>query len=202
MISVTDLKKGTVFEDEGQTWMVLSYEHIKLGRGSANIKVKVKNVRSGSTTEKGFINGAKVKDISVLKKEMQYLYKDPSAGLRLQGSDRIGSGQVSGQAYFMDPTTFEQIGVKLGLVPDHYFLTEGMNFMVSFLEGEPLSVEFPPKMEFVVADTGPSLRGNSATNIYKDAVLENGFKTKVPLFIDIGDKIRIDTRTGEYSERA
>lgn len=188
MISVTDLKRGTIFEDEGQIFMVLSYEHIKLGRGSATIKVKVKNVKTGSTTEKGFINGAKVQNITVSKRDLQYLYKDAS--------------KDSEQAYFMDPTTFDQISVKLSLIPDHEFLKEGMNFTVSFLEGEPLSVDFPPKMEFDVSETGPSLKGNSATNIYKDAILENGFKTKVPLFIKEGDTIRIDTRTGEYSERA
>lgn len=184
MISVTDLKRGTIFEDEGQIFQVLSYEHIKLGRGSATIKVKVKNVITGATVEKGFINGAKVQNINVIKRDLQYLYKDLE------------------QAYFMNPTTFDQISVRFSLIPDYKFLKEGMNFTVSFLEGEPLSVDFPPKMEFVVSETGPSLKGNSATNIYKDAILENGFKTKVPLFIKEGDKVRIDTRTGEYSERA
>ena len=183
MISVTDLKRGTIFEDEGQIFMVLNYEHIKLGRGSATIKVKVKNIKTGSTTEKGFINGAKVQNISVIKRDLQFLYKDEDA------------------AYFMDPTTFEQITASLSKISENHFLKEGMNFTVSFLENEPLSVDFPPKMEFVVSETGPSLKGNSATNIYKDAVLENGFKTKVPLFIKENDRVRIDTRTGEYSER-
>lgn len=184
MISVTDLKKGVMFEDEGQIFVVLSYEHIKLGRGSATIKVKVKNVRTGATTEKGFINGAKVQNVAVQKKELQYLYKDDT------------------ECFFMDPRTYEQISVPLKKIPEQHFLKEGLSFMVSFLDDEPLSVEFPPKMEFMIEETGPSLRGNSATNIYKDAVLENGFKTKVPLFIQTGDVIRIDTRTGEYSEKA
>ena len=87
-------------------------------------------------------------------------------------------------------------------MPEHQFLKEGETFSVSFLDSEPLSLNLPPKMEFAVTDTGPSIRGNSATNIYKDAVLENGLKTKVPLFITIGDVIRIDTRTGQYSEKA
>lgn len=184
MISVTDLRNGTIFEDEGQIYQTLSYAHIKMGRGSAVIKVKVKNVKSGATTEKGFINGAKVNSVNVSKREYQYLYKD---------------GEF---AYFMDPVSFEQIGISLKKIPEHHFLKESEIFSINFLEDEPLTVNFPPKMEFKILETGPSIRGNSATNIYKDAILENGFKTKVPLFINTGDLIRVDTRTGEYTERA
>lgn len=184
MISVTELRAGTVFEDGGSTYVVLSYEHIKMGRGSANIKVKVKNIKTGATTEKGYINGAKVKPVTVFKKELQYLYKDEDF------------------AYFMDPKTFEQTAVKLDLIDGYDFLKEGMNFMVSILNDEPLSVILPPKMDLIVTETGPGVKGNSATNIFKDAVLENGVKTKVPLFINIGDKVRIDTRTGAYTEKA
>lgn len=183
MISVTDLRNGTVFEDDGQIFQVLAYEHIKMGRGSANIKVKVKNVRSGAITEKGFINGAKVQDIQIAKKDLQYLYKD------------------SNSAYFMDPATFEQIAIALVKIPEHIYLKEAEKFSVSFLGDEPLSLTLPPKMEFKIAETGPSLKGNSATNIYKDAILENGLKTKVPLFVNINDFVRIDTRTGSYTEK-
>lgn len=184
MISVTDLRAGTVFEDQGNIFTVISYEHIKLGRGSANIKVKVRNLKTGATTEKSFINGAKVKPIEILKREIQYLYKDSDA------------------AYFMDPQTFEQISIPLKIIQaEQMFLKEGDSYSVSFLQGEPLSVNLVPKMAFKVFETGPSLRGNSATNIYKDAILENGLKTRVPLFIKIGDKVKIDTRTGEYTEK-
>ncbi len=183
MISVTNLRAGTVFEDQGQIFQVLSYEHIKMGRGSANIKVKVKNVRSGATTEKSFINGASVHALQIVKKDLQYLYKD------------------SDFAYFMNPLNFEQISIPFTVVGEDKYLKGGETFSVSFLEDEPLSVTFPPKMEFAIAETGPSLRGNSATNIYKDAILENGIKTKVPLFVNTGDVIRIDTRTGVYSEK-
>jgi elongation factor P len=184
MISVTELRAGTVFEDSGNLFVVLSYEHIKMGRGSANIKVKVKNIKTGATTEKGFINGAKVNPVTVLKRELQYLYKDSDA------------------AYFMDPKTFEQTAVPLKLIDGDEYLKDGINFTVSFLDDEALSVEFPPKMEFKVVETGPGFKGNSTSNLYKDAVLENGLKTRVPLFIDIGDKIRIDTRTGAYTQKA
>lgn len=183
MISVTDLRSGAIFEEQGQIYQVLSYEHIKMGRGSANIKVKVKNLRSGSTTDKSFINGAKVNNIQVAKKDLQYLYKD------------------SDFAYFMDPFTFEQINISLQKLEGLEFLKEGENFSISFLKDEPLSLNLPPKMDLKVLETGPSTKGNSATNVYKDAILENGLKTKVPLFIKNGDSIRIDTRTGEYTQK-
>lgn len=184
MLSVTELKSGTIFEDEGQIYQVLSYEHIKMGRGSANIKVRVKNLRSGSTVERSFINGARVNDVRVLKKDMQFLYKD---------SDTL---------YFMNPVSFEQVTIPLKKFEGYEYLREGENFSISFLDNEPLSLNLPPKMDLKVVETGPSLRGNSATNIYKDAILENGLKTKVPLFITVGSIVRVDTRTGAYSEKA
>ena len=185
MIGVTDLRAGTIFEDQGNIFQVLSYEHIKMGRGSANIKVKVKNIKSGSTTDKSFINGAKVNEVSVIKKDLQYLYKDED------------------KAYFMNPTTFEQVEVPMSTVSyEAPYFKEGETFSVSFLRDEPLSVNLPPKMDFVVEETPPGVKGNSATNVFKDAVLENGLKTKVPLFVKTGDKIRVDTRTGAYSEKA
>lgn len=184
MLVVSELRAGTIFEDQGNLWQVLSYEHIKLGRGSANIKVKVKNLRSGSTTERGFINGAKVNDIQVLKKELQYLYFDEDS------------------VYFMDPVSYEQVAIPLKLLVEPLFLKEGENYSVAFYKDEPLDVMLPPKVVMTVADTAPGVKGNSATNVSKDATMENGFKTRVPLFINIGDKVRLDTRTGEYTERA
>lgn len=184
MISVTDLRAGTTYEEDGNLLMVVSYEHIKMGRGSANIKVKVKNLKSGGTLEKSYINGAKVNDVQVMKKDLQYLYKD----------DQF--------AYFMNPSTFEQIQIDLFKIPDHSYLKEGETFNVSFLDDEALTVAIPSKMVFKIVDTAPGIKGNSATNVFKDATLENGIKTKVPLFINIGESIRVDTRTGAYSEKA
>lgn len=184
MISVTELRSGTIFKDQGNIFQVLSYEHIKMGRGSANIKVKVKNVKSGATTEKSFINGAKVDDVSVIKREYQYLYKD---------------GEF---AYFMNPQTYEQINVPLKVIDGDEFLKEGENYSISFLGEEPLSILLPPKVVLTITETEPGVKGNSATNVFKDATLENGLTIKVPPFISVGDKIRIDTRTGAYTERA
>ncbi len=185
MIVVTELRAGTIFEENGNLLQVLSYEHTKMGRGSANIKVKVKNLRSGTTTEKSFINGAKVNDVQVFKRDLQYLYKDLD------------------NAHFMNPQTFEQIEIPLKLMGnDVYFLKEGDSFNISFLDKEALSVNLPPKMVFAVSETAPGVKGNSATNVFKDAVLENGLTIKVPPFVKTGDKVRVDTRTGAYTEKA
>lgn len=183
MVSVTELRSGTIFEEQGQLLQVLSYEHIKMGRGSANIKVKVRNVRTGSTVEKSFINGAKVNEVYILKKDMQFLYKDDDF------------------LYFMNPVSYEQVQVPVQKFSDQQFLKEGENFSISFLDEEPLSLNLPPKMEFAIVETGPNIKGNSASNIYKDAILENNIRTKVPLFLETGDRVRIDTRTGAYSEK-
>ncbi|HUD05052.1 MAG TPA: elongation factor P [Patescibacteria group bacterium] len=184
MIGVQELRSGIIYEENGNLLQVLSYEHVKMGRGSATIRVKIKNLRSGSTTEKSFINTAKVNDVTVLKKEHQYLYKDQEF------------------AYFMNPQTFEQISVPLKVIDGDEFLKEGDAYSISFLGQEPLSVILPPKVVLTVTETAPGVKGNSATNVFKDAVLENGLTTKVPPFIGVGDKVRVDTRTGAYTEKA
>ena len=184
MISVTDLKAGITFKEDGNLYQVISYEHIKMGRGSANIKVKVKNLTNGSTVEKSYINGAKINDVFVIKRDLQFLYSDED------------------NAYFMNPQTYDQIPVPLKRIDGAQYLKEGESFTVSFLDDDALSILLPPKMVFTVVDTAPGVKGNSATNVFKDAELQNGIKTKVPLFVDIGDAIRIDTRTGAYTEKA
>jgi len=184
MIVVTDLRAGIIFEENGNLLQVLSYEHIKMGRGSANIKVKVKNLRSGATTEKSFINGAKVNDVIVHKRDYQYLYKDGN------------------NAYFMNPQTFEQINVPLKAIDGDEYLREGESYSISFLDNEPLAISLPPKIVLEVSETAPGVKGNSATNVFKDAILENGLTVKVPLFIKTGDRVRVDTRTGAYTEKA
>lgn len=184
MIGVADLRNGMIYEEDGALLQVLSYEHIKLGRGSANIKIKVRNLKTGSTVEKSFISGARVRDIVLDKKPMQFLYK-------------------SGEVYnFMDNVTFEQVEMpQKTLGESAKFLKEGMTVNVMMYNGEALSIDLPIKMEFTVSEADPDVRGNSATNIYKDATLENGVKIRVPLFVHAGDKIRVDTRTGDYVER-
>ncbi len=136
MVSVTELRSGTIFEEQGQLLQVLSYEHIKMGRGSANIKVKVRNVRTGSTVEKSFINGAKVNEVHILKKDMQFLYKD---------SDFL---------YFMNPISYEQVQVPLKKFSDYQYLKEGESFSISFLDDEPLSRRWPLKMKCIRVGSG------------------------------------------------
>jgi elongation factor P len=184
MIGVTELRAGATFREEGNLFVVIAYEHNKVGRGSANIKVKVKNLTSGSITEKSFINGARVDDITLVKKEMQFLYKDDE------------------NANFMNPQTYEQIQMPLVKIDGDQYLKEGESYTISFLDTDPLWVILPPKAVFKVIETGPAIKGNSTTNVFKDAILENGIKTKVPLFITDGESIRIDTRTGAYTEKA
>lgn len=184
MISVNELRAGVAFKEDGNIFQVLSFEHIKMGRGSANIKVKVRNLRSGSTTEKGYTNGAVVEDIHLEKKDFQFLYKD------------------SENAYFMDPRTFEQQSIPLKILFANEFLKEGGTVTLQFYGDEPLDLILPPKITLKVTDTDPGVKGDSASNVYKDAVLENGVKTRVPLFINIGDSIIVDTRDGSYTKRA
>lgn len=184
MVSVTDLRNGSTFEDSGQIFQVLTYEHIKMGRGSATIRVKVKNLRTGSTTEKTFISGARVSEAPLQKVKAQYLYQD-SEGF-----------------YFMDNLTFEQSVLSRQKVGDQAkFLKDGMETTILLYEDEPLSLDLPSKMALKITETGPGVRGDSATNVYKDAILENDLKVKVPLFIKNGDAIIVDTRTGLYVER-
>lgn len=199
MISVTDLRAGAVFVDNNQLFKVLKYEHTKLGRGTATIKVKVKNLKTGSITEKSFISGARVEEASLTKKQTQYLYSE-TGSWKLEA----GNQNVKLKNYvFMDPVTFEQFAISEEKISEEAkFLQEGMMVSMLFYGDEPLSLELPVKMDFKVIQADPGVKGNSATNIYKDAVLKNGLKIKVPLFVKEGDMVKVDTRTGEYVERA
>ena len=165
--------------------MVLKYEFTKMGRGTGNVKVKVRNLESGSVVTKTYITGNKVQDIQLNRKKMQYLYQD-------------GENQV-----FMEPVSFEQVEIPSSLIEEQAkFLVDGLEIDVLYWESKALAVELPVKMEFEVKQTDPGEKGNSAAKVTKPAVLSNGLSVRVPLFINIGDKIRVDTRTGEYVERA
>lgn len=184
MLPVTSLRAGTTFEENGNIFEVLSYEHIKMGRGSANVKVKARNLRTGTILEKSFISHAEVNDVSLDKRQLQYLYKDSHA------------------AYFMDPGTFEQKEVLLKNIDGYLFLKEGETIPLRFYHDEPLGLVLPPKVTLKIADTAPGVKGNSASNVYKDATLENDMRIKVPLFINVGDVVVVDTRDGSYTKRA
>ena len=184
MISATDLKTSITFLMEGKPFQVVSYTHKKIGRGGANIRVSIKNLKTGSLEEKTFSSTQKFDEINTLKRPLQFLYVDGD------------------MAVFMDPTDFSQVEIMQDIVKDAIrFIKEGETASVMFWEDTPLSVEIAPKVTLEVKETVPGVKGNSATNVYKPATLENGLEVKVPLFIKAGDRIRVDTRTGDYIER-
>ena len=169
----------------GRPYQVVKYNLIKMGRGSAYVKISAKNLESGANEEISYQSNASVEEANTSKRKLQYLYKNGSS------------------AYFMDPRSFEQVEIPLKVLGDQIlFVKEGAESMVLFWDDKPLSVDIPPKVVLKVAETDPGVKGNSASNIFKPAILENGLKIKVPLFIDAGEKIRVDTRTWEYIERA
>lgn len=185
MITATDLKNGTTFLSDGKPFKVVKYTHTKMGRGGATVRVSARNLETGDLSEKSFDAGNKVDEITTSKKRMQYLYNDGE------------------NASFMDPGNYNQIEVDLKVLGDTIsFIKEGSEVDVLFWEDRALSIDIAPKVVLEVTDTDPGVKGNSASNVYKSAVLENGLQVKVPLFIKIGDKVRVDTRTSEYIERA
>ena len=188
MIDVTQLRQGVVYEDVNTgvgPWVVLKYEHVKMGRGSAKIKVKIKNLKTGTIIEKAYINGARVQDVSLDKRRGQFLYRD-------------GEGYI-----FMDPTTYEQFSVSADLVGDYgQFLKEGTEVDLKFFQDDPISITLPLKMKFTVTGTEPGVKGNTVSNVYKDAIIDTGAKIKIPLFVDEGEEVVVNTETGEYVERA
>ncbi|OGH42263.1 MAG: elongation factor P [Candidatus Levybacteria bacterium RIFCSPLOWO2_02_FULL_36_8b] len=184
MIPVTALRPGVTFEEHGDIFEVLTYNNMHLRKTSSVVQVKIRNLKNGATTEKTFGSNGDVNPVKIEKKVLQYLYKDPD------------------DCYFMDTQTFEQISVPSENLTGREYLKEGENVTISFNKDEALSMILPPKVKLKVKDTNPGVKGNSATSVLKDATLENGLTTKVPLFINIGDEIIVDTRDGSYTARA
>lgn len=184
-IKATDLKNGASFLYEGKPFKVIKYSLIKLGRGGATVKVKCVNLETGANVEHAFSSNLSFDEVSLSKRTLQYLYKDPNI------------------AFFMDPVSYEQVEVPLSVLGDDvYYLKEGENANVLFWEDRAMSIDLPPKVVLKVVEADPGVKGNSASNFLKSAKLENDLVVKVPLFIKSGEKIRVDTRTGEYIERA
>lgn len=174
---------------DGKPYRVMNYKHTHMSRGGGTVRVKIKDMVSGSVLNKSFQSTEKVEDIDVTKRPLQYLYKEDNSFV------------------FMDPVSFEQIEVTAKVIgEDKVYLKEGEEVHVMFWsdkdEETALGVDLPPKMTFEVTEAAPGEKGDSASNVYKDAVLENGLKVRVPLFINKGDKVRVDTREGTYVERA
>jgi elongation factor P len=184
MISAGDLRKGTTFELDGQVFTVIDFLHVKPGKGAAFVRTKLRNVISGGVTDTTFNPTTKMQEVTIERKEMQYLYAD---------------GDLY---YFMDQETYEQIPLSYEKVETAIqFLKENMFAIIKFYKGDAFSVEAPNFVELQIVETDPGFKGNTATNTLKPAKLETGATVNVPLFVNEGEVIRIDTRTGEYMER-
>ena len=184
MIFAGDFRNGTTFEMDSQVYRVVEFQHVKPGKGAAFVRTKLKNVIAGTTMEKTFNPSEKVEEVSITTSEMQYLYND-------------------GETYtFMDNNTYEQVELRKEAIEEILpYLLDNMNVKVLSYKGNIFGVEPPTFVELEVTYTEPGIKGSTATGTTKPATVETGASFQVPLFVEIGDKIRIDTRTGEYMER-
>lgn len=184
MITITDLKTGTIFKENGQPWLVTKYSHSVVARGSANVKVNVKNLLTGQALLKSYSGNQTLEEADVRRKNATYLYSDSLH-------------------HFMDPDTYEQFTIDAEGVGDSgKFLQDGAVVQVLYFEARPVSITLPNTLDFKVTYTEPGYKGNTVSNVYKDATIDNGTIVKVPAFIKIGDGVKIDTRTGEYVSKS
>lgn len=184
MITAGDIRKGTTFELDGQVFTVVEFLHVKPGKGAAFVRTKLRNVISGGVTDTTFNPTTKLQEAVIERKEMQYLYSD---------------GELY---YFMDQETYEQIPLNYEKVEDAIkFLKENMFATIKFFKEDAFSVEAPNFVELQITHSEPGVKGNTTTNALKPATVETGAIVNVPMFVNEGDVIRIDTRTGDYMER-
>jgi elongation factor P len=184
MIDVNELRKGVTFEHDGNLYKVLDYEHHKPGRGKATIRVKARDLRTGTTLDMSFISGDRVQDVRLDYHNVQYLYND---------------GRFY---YFMDLDTYEQPAIQgevLGEAPE--YLKEGMEVKLTFYEKEPLDIDLPTTVDLEVVEAEMAVRGDTATGVTKKVTTETGLEVQVPNFVEVGDVIRVDTRDGSYVTR-
>ena len=186
MISAGDFRNGVTFEMDNGVWQIVEFQHVKPGKGAAFVRTKMKNIITGSVTETSFNPTAKFEQAYIERKEMQYLYND---------------GDLY---YFMDMETYDQMPLSKDKLSDNFrFVKEETMCKISTWNGDVIAVDPPTFVELLVTECEPGVKGNTATNVTKNAVVETGATIKVPLFIEEGDTIRIDTREGgSYLERA
>ena len=185
MISTSDFRTGVTIEIDGGVWQVVEFQHVKPGKGAAFVRAKIKNVQTGAVIERTFNPGEKLPRARLDKQNMQYLYE----------SDNTYN--------FMNNETYEQIAMTAEQLGDALkFLKENMDIAVVFFQGNVIGVELPISVELKVVETDPGIKGDTATGGSKLAVLETGHTVRVPLFIEVDEVLRIDTRTGDYMERA
>ena len=184
MITAGDFRNGKTFEMDGKVMQVIEFQHVKPGKGAAFVRTKMKNVVTGAVTETSFNPTAKFEEAFVDRKDMEYSYND---------------GDLY---YFMDPESYELVPINKDVLGDNFkFVKENMTCKIMSYKGSVFGVEPPNFVELEVTESDPGVKGDTATNVTKPAILETGAEIKVPLFINPGDRIRIDTRTGEYLER-
>ena len=184
MISTGELKKGVAIELDGELWQILDYHHIKMGRGSAQVRIKLRNIKRGQTIERTFQAGDRWPRAHLDRRQVQFLYRD---------ADDFN---------FMDTDSYEQISLRRDQLEDAVsYLKEGMALERISYDGETIGVELPITVDLLVSETEPGFAGDTATGARKPATLETGLVVQVPLFVSEGDKIRVDTRSGEYQTR-
>ena len=184
MISTSDLRKGVAIELDGELWQILDYHHIKMGRGSAQVRIKLRNIKRGQTVERSFQAGEKWPRAQMDHRQIQFLYKD--------GSDY----------YFMETESYEQFSLTAEQLDDAVnYLKDSMLLERTSYEGETIGVELPVTVDLKVVETEPGFAGDTQTGARKAAKLETGLSIQVPIFVNEGDTVRIDTRTGEYQTR-
>ena len=184
MATTNDLKNGLVLNLDGQLWSIVEFQHVKPGKGGAFVRTKLKNVLSGKVVDKTFNAGTRVETATVVKRDMQYLYKE--------GEDFV----------FMDNSSYDQIHVPAATVGEGAsYLLENQDTVVALHEGTPLYVELPASVELTISYTEPGMQGDRSTGGTKPATLETGAEVAVPLFIVTGEKIKVDTRDGSYLGR-
>ena len=185
MITSNDLKRGQTIVYHDSIWRVLEFQHVKPGKGAAFVRVKMKNLQTGSVVERTFNAGEKVPKAHVDRRRMQYLY------------------EMDGAYTFMDNETYDQVELNEEQLGDaKNFLLENMEVSIMFFQGIVIGIDLPVAVELRVVETDPGIRGDTATGGNKPAKLETGYVVKVPLFIEVDDVLRVDTRTGQYIERA
>lgn len=185
MITAGDFRKGVTFEINGEPHVVLDFQHVKPGKGAAFVRTKYKNILTGAIREEAFNPSDKFPKAHIDTKQMQYLYND---------------GELY---YFMDGETFEQVPISKEDVEDAIvYIRENDEATIKFYKGSPFQVEAPNFVDLEVVDTEPGVKGDTATNVTKAATVETGAVIQVPIFIEIGEKIQIDTRSGEYLGRS
>jgi elongation factor P len=184
MIDVNDLRKGVTFEYDGQIFKVLEYSHNKPGRGNATIRTKLRNLKTGSTVDRTFQSGDRVQDIRLDHHQVTYLYRD---------------GDLF---YFMDTETYEQPALTAETLGDNVnYLKEGQAAKLTFYEDEAIEIELPSAVDLEIVESEAGVRGDTATGANKLVTTETGLKVQVPLFVNVGDVIRVDTRSGDYLTR-